>query len=145
VLHSITGCHVYLIFKLADFLDLCYILDFLCHNVTLCHSVTHLMVSHLCHVSHMSHMSLPRVIGHQKCLGAGYTSDFVCDFMSDLLQIAYAIWCICDLVSHTELLPFTRSMRYGVAICCANRHGHGIAPQVADTQNRICDLVQKKR
>jgi hypothetical protein len=34
VLHSITGCHVYLIFKLADFLDLCYILDFLCHNVT---------------------------------------------------------------------------------------------------------------
>ncbi len=35
--------------------------------------------------------------------------------MSDLLQIADTIWCICDLVSHTELLPF---MRYGVAICC---------------------------
>jgi hypothetical protein len=45
----------------------------------------------------------------------------------------------CDLVSHTELLPFTHSMRYGVAICCViwcrsrNR-----------TPNRICDLVQKK-
>jgi hypothetical protein len=33
----------------------------------------------------------------------------------DLLQIADAIWCICDLVSDTELLPFIRSMRYGIA------------------------------
>jgi hypothetical protein len=82
-------------------------------------------------------------------LGAGYTSDFVCDFMSNLLQIADAIWCICDLVSHTEMLPLhvacNMVLRYGVAICCANRHGHGIAHQTADTQNRICDLVQKKR
>jgi hypothetical protein len=53
-------------------------------------------------------------------LGAGYTSDFVCDFMSDLLQIADAIWCICDVVSHTELLPFTRSMLFGVAIWCCD-------------------------
>jgi hypothetical protein len=82
-------------------------------------------------------------------LGAGYTSDLVCDFMSDLLQIADAIWCICDLVLHTELLPFTRIMRYRVAIWCAiscatakwtrnRRH------QIASTPNRICDLVKKK-
>jgi hypothetical protein len=36
----------------------------------------------------------------------------------DLLQIADAIWCICDLVSDTDLQPFTRSMRYRVAIWC---------------------------
>jgi hypothetical protein len=58
---------------------------------------------------------------------AGYTSEFVCYFMSDLLQIADAIWSICDLVSHTELLPFTRSMRYGVAIWCCDL---------------LCDLVR---
>jgi hypothetical protein len=78
-------------------------------------------------------------------LGAGYTCDFVCDFMSDLLQIADAICCICDLVSHTELLPFTRSMRYGVTIWfCDLLCRHGIAHQIADTLNCICDLVQKK-
>jgi hypothetical protein len=84
----------------------------------------------------------------------------VCDFMS-------------DLVSHSELLPFARSMRYGVAIWCCDmvlrfavrfgarflvvkdRHERGIAHQIADTlnriydlvhtPNRICDVVQKKR
>jgi hypothetical protein len=56
------------------------------------------------------------IVTQLKALGAGYTSDFMCDFMSDLLQIADAIWCICNLVSHTALLPLTRSMRYGVAI-----------------------------
>jgi hypothetical protein len=80
--------------------------------------------------------------------------------MSDLLQTADAICCICDLVSHTELLPFTHSMQYGVAIWCCDmvlqftvrlavRFGarflvvkeHGIAHQIADTLNRICDLV----
>jgi hypothetical protein len=72
-------------------------------------------------------------------LGADYTSYFMCDFMCDLLQIADAIRCICDLVSEMDLLPFTSSMRYRIAICCAmwcatwNR-----------TPNRICDLVQKK-
>jgi hypothetical protein len=60
------------------------------------------------------------VVAKTTYLGAGYTSNFVCDFMSDLLQMADAICCICDLVSHTELLPFTHSMRYGVAIWCCN-------------------------
>jgi hypothetical protein len=59
--------------------------------------------------------------------------------MCDLLQIADAIRCICDLVSDMVLWPFTRSMRYRVAICCAMWCGTRNL-----TLNRICDLVQKK-
>jgi hypothetical protein len=47
-------------------------------------------------------------------LGRDYTSDFVRDFMCDLLHIADAIRCICHLVYDTDLLPITHSMRFCV-------------------------------
>jgi hypothetical protein len=47
-----------------------------------------------------------------------YTSEFVCDFMCDLLHIAGSIWCICNLLSDkNHFLTFfcTKSqMRFGV-------------------------------
>jgi hypothetical protein len=43
-----------------------------------------------------------------------HRKDFVCDFMCNLLHIASAIYCICDLVSVTELLPITRTMQFCV-------------------------------
>jgi hypothetical protein len=51
----------------------------------------------------------------------------VCDFMCDLLQIADAICCVCDLVSDSELLPFTRTMRFAVrfAVRFGARNGSG--------------------
>jgi hypothetical protein len=86
---------------------------------------------------------------HIKVLGADYTSDFVCNFMCDLVQITDAIWCICDLVSDTELLLFTRSMRHWVAIwfaisCCphcASYSGHEIAHNIA---HKIVSAIWKK-
>jgi hypothetical protein len=39
---------------------------------------------------------------------------FAANRRCNLLQIADAICCICDLVSDTELLPFTRTMRFAV-------------------------------
>jgi hypothetical protein len=78
-------------------------------------------------------------------LGAGYTSDFVCDFMSDLLQIADAICCICDLVSHLELLPFTRSMQYSVTICCAICCAIWCAISSCERQTRMWNRTQNCR
>jgi hypothetical protein len=49
-----------------------------------------------------------------------------------ILQMRFVVSAIiCDLESQTELLPFTRSMRYGVAIWCCNL-----------LYDLLCDLVR---
>jgi hypothetical protein len=74
-------------------------------------------------------------------LGADYTSDFVCDFMCNLLHIADAICCICDLVSDkNHVRSFARAAnRTPNHMCDTNSHlRHQIA---STTPNCICDLA----
>jgi hypothetical protein len=65
----------------------------------------------------------------------------VCDFMCDLLHIADAICCICDLVSDkNHVLSFARAAnRTPNRMCDTKSHlRHQIA---STTPNRICDLA----
>jgi hypothetical protein len=104
--------------------------------------------------SHFSDSAL-QVSALQNTLLRGWLH--VCDFMCDLLHIADAIWCICDLVSHNNhFLSFFRTksqMRFGVdAIWCLRFHVHfavaqEISQQIAtpylmlrvNGSNSVCD------
>jgi hypothetical protein len=82
-----------------------------------------------------SHTKSHLRFGANKKIGADYTSDFFFDFMSDLLHIAGAIWCICDLLSDkNHFLSFFLSksqMRFGVRFRVRCRCAPQIAQQIA--------------
>jgi hypothetical protein len=95
--------------------------------------------------------------GPMHCSGADYTINLVRDFISDLLPIADAICCICDLLPNkNHFLSFFAPNRGCDLVCDSvsrtkshRKSKHDIAwwqfrvrHQIADTPNCICDTQQ---